>query len=138
MGSACTSEMLSKVWLIVSIECAQTSGGGKADGASRGRRCHAEGNLTWGAPLANAAPEREGGDLESLGALDEVWQVKIADVVPDDHICVRLHYQVPPPLLARPTIIGQVAKIGCLEYCVQFWTLMRRMDSDVGRRPIND
>jgi hypothetical protein len=51
-----------------------------------------------GLRLDEAAPEGEVLDLQSLRTLQEVGEVKVADVVADDDIWVSLQDQVPPPL----------------------------------------
>lgn len=51
-----------------------------------------------GAHFAVATPVGKVMHFESLRALDEVGQVKIADVVANDDVRVRLYDQVPPPL----------------------------------------
>jgi len=45
-----------------------------------------------------AAPEGEVLDLQGLSTLQEVGEVKVADIVTDDDIWVRLQNQVSPPL----------------------------------------
>ena len=44
------------------------------------------------------APVGEVLHLQRLGPLDQVWKVKVADVVTDDNVWVSLNNQVPPPL----------------------------------------
>lgn len=50
------------------------------------------------AHLAVAAPVGKFVHLERLRALDEVGQVKVADVVANDDVRIRLYHQVPPSL----------------------------------------
>lgn len=48
--------------------------------------------------LAVAAPVGELIHLERLSALDQVGQVKVANIVADDYVRVCLNHQVSPPL----------------------------------------
>ena len=48
--------------------------------------------------LLDAAPIRELSNLQRFCPLNEVWQVKVDDIVSDDDVRIRLYHQVTPPL----------------------------------------
>ena len=72
-----------------------------------------------GSRLYESPPEGEVIDLEGFSSLQEVRQVKVADVVANDDIRIRLHYEISPPLQICRLAIVMTAEVHnlCIVVC---------------------